>query len=81
MHSKWDKMCDQEIFLKILGKRIKEKRIAKQISVKDIAKLTGINISYLYKIERGQAYGIALSKIFVIANVLDIPPHILVEGL
>lgn len=67
--------------LKILGQNIKENREKGGMTVEEVSQKTGIRLSYLKKIENGKAVGVSTMHIFLIAEVLDVMPHILVKGL
>lgn len=64
-----------------MGKRIKEKREEKGLTIDELALKCGIRKIYLRKIEAGEAYGLSTTKIFMIAEALDIHPSNLVKGL
>lgn len=66
--------------LKILGQNIKENREKREMTVEEVSQKTGIRLSYLKKIENGKAVGVSTMHIFMIAEVLDVMPHILVKG-
>ncbi|WP_084937425.1 helix-turn-helix domain-containing protein [Pantoea rwandensis] len=59
---------------KRLGERIKKERIAQGISQEGLALLTGIDRSYVGRIERGEA-NITVEKLYQIASVLNCPPE------
>lgn len=69
-----------EVF-KIVGQNIKENREKKGIALEEVSQKTGIRIAYLKKIEHGEAYGLSSTRFFMIAEALDVMPHVLVEGL
>ena len=52
---------DERLF-KTLGKRIRNVRKEKNITVAQLSQKTGICKSYLYKIENGKAYGVLLER-------------------
>jgi len=60
----------------IFGERIKILRKQKGLSQEELALNSGIDRSYLGKIERGES-NIALKKIILISNALKIPPKTL----
>ena len=45
-----------------LGQNIKNKRENRQITIKQLSKITGIRKEYLNKIELGTAYGVMMDK-------------------
>ena len=45
-----------------LGQNIKNKRENRQITIKQLSKITGIRKEYLNKIELGTAYGVMMEK-------------------
>lgn len=56
-----------------LGSRIKIKRIQKNISIKEMSKMTGISVEYLKRIEAGNAYGVMMEKhLLKIAKALQV---------
>jgi transcriptional regulator with XRE-family HTH domain len=55
-----------------IGKLIRNKRIERNLSQESVALLSGIDRSYIGRIERGQV-NITVEKLYVIAKVLDIP--------
>ena len=63
-----------------LGKRIKEQREKRQITIKELSEKTGIRAEYLKKIENGKAYGVMIDKhILIIAIALKVKIHELFE--
>ena len=55
------------------GANIRKIREAKQITIKELSKKTGIRVEYIRKIEQGKAYGVLIEKhILKIANALSI---------
>ena len=62
-----------------LGKRIKEQREKRQITIKELSEKTGIRAEYLKKIENGKATGIRFSHIFIIAHALKTKAYKLCE--
>lgn len=74
---------EQELIqaLKIIGQNIKENRERKGITLEEVSQKTGIRISYLKKIENGKAVRVSTMHIFIIAEALDVMPHILVKGI
>ena len=55
-----------------IGKLIRNKRVERNLSQESVALLSGIDRSYIGRIERGQV-NITVEKLYVIAKVLDIP--------
>lgn len=72
---------EEKLFFEFLGKRIKEKSEEKGLTIDELALKCGIRKIYLRKIEAGEAYGLSTTKIFMIAEALDIHPSNLVKGL
>lgn len=66
---------------KIIGQNIKENRKKKGITLEEVSQKTGIRIAYLKKIENGEAFRVSTKHLFLIAEALNIMPHILVKGL
>ena len=67
--------------LKNFGSNVKNYRLAKGLSVKELAKLSGLKQAYIYKIERGEAYGLNIDHVYFLAKGLKIKPHELVDGI
>lgn len=67
--------------LKILGQNIKDNREKRGITLEEVSQKTGIRLPYLKKIENGKAVGVSTMHVFIIAEALDVMPHILVKGL
>lgn len=59
-------------YFEILAKNIKKFRLEKGISVKELSKLSGISMSYLYKIESAKAKGMLLSHLDLISDALKV---------
>lgn len=59
---------------KILGNKIKFRRIHKDLSVKEFALLTGISVSHLRNIENGYRFP-SMSNFITICNILNVLPH------
>lgn len=56
----------------ILGLKLKQQRIQKSLSLKEVAAQTGLSISYLSEIEKGKKYP-KPEKLLHLAQVLEIP--------
>lgn len=67
--------------LKILGQNIKDNREKRGMTLEEVSQKTDIRLSYLKKIENGKAVGVSTMHVFMIAEALDVMPHILVKGL
>jgi transcriptional regulator with XRE-family HTH domain len=61
-----------------IGERIKARRIAKGMSVKEIARASGLAVSTLYDIERGDQR--STTKLHLIADALGTTPADLEHG-
>ena len=58
---------------KKLGKHIQKIRLEKGLSVKELSQKSNIRCEYLYKIERGEAYGLKIDgHLYQIADGLQI---------
>ncbi len=66
---------------KIIGQNIKENREKKGITLEEVSQKTSIRLPYLKKIENGEAFRVSTKHLFLIAEALNIMPHILVKGL
>ena len=61
------------IAFKQLGRHIQNLREERNISIKELAEITGIRKEYLKKVEKGNAYGVMLNTHFVkIAKALKV---------
>lgn len=67
--------------LEIFGSNLKKIRENKNMSLKELSIKTQMRVEYLKKIENGTAYGLTISKIFIIANALNTTPSFFVEGI
>lgn len=61
-----------------LGAKVRELRIAQGVSQRQLALMTGISRSYLWKIETGTA-DIGIDVLIKIARALDAQVHELIE--
>lgn len=66
---------------KIIGQNIKENIEKKGITLEEVSQKTSIRLPYLKKIENGEAFRVSTKHLFLIAEALNIMPHILVKGL
>lgn len=72
---------DERLF-KTLGKRIRNARKERNITVAQLSQKTGICKSYLYKIENGKAYGVLLERhLFPILGMLKVKCSDIFKGL
>lgn len=69
---------DKENLSYILGLKLKNARTEKRLSLKDLAELTNLSVSYLSEIEKGKKYP-KPEKLISIAEALDIPFETLVS--
>lgn len=65
---------------RILGERMRERRLNLAVSQDDVANLAGMNVSNYGKIERGLTNP-RVDTVIKIASVLNIDPARLIEGL
>ena len=63
------------------GKNLKEIRQKKNISLEQLAKLTNMRKEYLLKIENGLARKVALNKVGIIIEALDISLDDMFKGI
>lgn len=63
-------------YLKSVGKRVKQARLIKGVTVKELAKMMGYSTSKIYNIERGN-YSPSVKNIKDIAAFLDVSPSFL----
>ena len=66
--------------LKKIGTNIRVFRRKKGISVNELAKLSKIRQAYLYKIEKGKAYGLNIDQVHYLAQALNLQTHELIKG-
>ncbi len=64
-------MVDKNPHVVAFGKRVRELRKEKGISQENLALMSGIDRSYMGKIERGE-FNITLIKIFLISDALEV---------
>ena len=55
-----------------LGKRIRSMRKARKLSLRDLNKLSGVTISYISQLERGDAQNPSLKRVSMIAKGLGV---------
>lgn len=63
-----------------IGTKIKESRIKKNLSQKELADITGISQTYISKIEENKRQP-TLSKVIKLANALDMSIESLIRGI
>lgn len=63
-------LIDKETLRLVFGLKLRSLRVGKKLSLKDLAKLTGLSPSYLNEIEKGKKYP-KTEKIIILANALD----------
>jgi len=71
----------EDDLLKIFGNNLHNERLKKNISIKELSKITKIRESYLKKIELGEAKKISSKYIIVLSDALDIKPKELCKGI
>lgn len=59
--------------LKMIGEKIKNKRIEKDMSLVELGEKIGVGKSVIWKYEHGEIHNIPLERIFAISDVLEIP--------
>ncbi len=57
--------------LKIVGQNIQKKRIARNLTIKQLSQKTKIREEYLKKIEKGTAIRMSTKHLFIIAEILN----------
>lgn len=70
----------KKLFYEFIGKKIRQKREEKGLTLNELCLKTGIRKIYLQKIEEGSAYGFTITKFFRIADALEIPASILIKS-
>ena len=68
-----------KIICKILGQNVRHYRLKQGFDVKKLSEISQIRRNYIYKIERGLAFGIKISQIFSIAKALHVEAKKLME--
>ena len=63
-----------------VGQRIRDARVAKKLTIGELAHESGMEYSQLSRIERGKI-NTSLYQVYVIAEALDLPLESLFEGL
>lgn len=58
--------------LKMIGEKIKNKRIEKDMSLVELGEKIGVGKSVIWKYENGEINNIPLERIFAISDVLEI---------
>ena len=64
----------------MLGKRLKKYRLANKMSIAQLSKLSGVNQSYLTKIERSAASNLGIKIIKRLCETLRISTDLLIDG-
>ena len=62
------------------GEAVRSLRKSMQLSQTDLAKKCGVSFQQIQKYEAG-VNRISMSRLFLIASALDLPPYILVRGI
>ena len=78
MYMNYDNHAEE---FKIFGSNVKKYRKSKGLSIKELSAKTGITERHLTRIEQGIAKRVNVSHIFILAEGLNIPPHMLCEGI
>ncbi len=73
-------IIERDKFLKFVSERIKQIRLSKNTTIKELSKRTKIKESYLLKIEQGKATGVSLTQTILIAEILNVEPSELARG-
>lgn len=71
---------EKKLFYEFIGKKIRQKREEKGLTLNELSFKTRIRKIYLQKIEEGSAYGFTITKFFRIADALEIPASILIKS-
>ncbi|MCQ2744307.1 MAG: helix-turn-helix domain-containing protein [bacterium] len=66
---------------RIFGENVRNIRVEKGLTIKEVSLKTGITEKYLFKIENGNAKGMKISHIFKLAQALNMMPYQLCEGI
>lgn len=70
----------KKLFYEFIGKKIRQKREEKGLTINELSLKTGIRKIYLQKIEDGKAYGFSTTKLFMIGEALETHASMLVRG-
>lgn len=68
-------MDEQKIFLKQFGKNVKYIRLQQNLTIKELAILSGIPYTYLSKIENGEAVKVSTKHLWKLHYALKIPVY------
>ncbi len=71
---------EKKLFYEFIGKKIRQKREEKGLTLNELSLKTEIRKIYLQKIEEGSACGFTITKFFRIADALEIPASILIKS-
>ena len=74
-------MLTEEEFFKKFGENIREFREERNMTIEELSTITGIRTQYLKRIELGTARRLNTSHIFIFAEVFNIKPHEIVNGI
>lgn len=62
------------------GRRARERRHVLEMTIEQVAEVSGLHWSYIAQVERGER-NISLTNIIRLADAIDVDPGFLVEGL
>lgn len=68
-----------ENMFKHFGKTVKETRLKKNLSTSDLAKKSGLSISYISNLEKGICNNMAFKSIDVLVRALELPQNEILE--
>lgn len=61
-----------EVFTRVLGDKVRRRRLDARITQKDLADAAGISVRLLRDFERGLATGISLERLIAVLSALDL---------
>lgn len=68
-----------EYNLSVLGKRIREERTSRSLTIEQLSELVNLSPSYLGLVERGER-GLSVEKLVKVSGVFGIPMDLLLQG-
>lgn len=63
------------------GKNVQKIRLKRKLSLEEVSVKTGIKISYLKKIEKGEAKRVSTNHLFLFIGVFNAKPSLFFEGM
>ena len=73
-------MKEDNILIKF-GKNVQNIRLKRNLTLEEVSDKTGIKISYLKKIEKGEAKRVSTKHLFLFVEVFEVGPSRFFEGM